>query len=485
MGKSNLCNIVFLFSMLLFLISCSEEEGKLALMHGRQYYVSFFQDNGPITEHKVNVTPVGGNSFSLEIENLYFSVGLYGNAKALCSIVEDEHTDEKTEHFAGTGNLELKNGICNHNLVISGTMDDNCIYLCITLDSGDVVTGKGGVKRESVESEIKILCIGNSFTEDSFLYVPAVLRLIAPDVKVTLGIAYYGGAGLEWQLSILEGKEHFENGELVAPYPYYLRYYKNVNGAAWVTKSIGNGEIVTAADVLIDEDWDIVTLQQNSANSYTDYEKDYAPYIDRIIDLLYEKGRFKSSVAIGWNSIHSASSYIDGCTAIQKWEKITENSRRVMQTGRFSLLFPYGTAVQNLRTVPEINALGNSVEYMRDRGDDIPVGSPGELLADTGHLQDGIGCLTAACANAITILKYLGYDYDCDAVKEIRIDDNFYSKWAIIPEGRNPSPDEKWYPSIIGCDSEQSISYALKAAECAVADPFNISDLTCLNDGCQ
>ena len=104
-------------------------------------------------------------------------------------------------------------------------------------------------KRQEKDGTLKILAIGNSFSEDAmeYLYNIATHSGFAKD-KVVLGNLFIGGGTLQ---------QHYENSQ---------------NGTAYnLQKRDGSNSIVTFSRTLQnavkDEDWDIITLQQASGSS--------------------------------------------------------------------------------------------------------------------------------------------------------------------------------------------------------------------------
>ena len=90
---------------------------------------------------------------------------------------------------------------------------------------------------------LRILGVGNSFTDDGMMYLPFVLQ--AAGIKnVVLGRLYIGGCTLERQV-----KEYESNS------PSYV-YTKSV-GNNWTTIS----KNATLLDGLLDEKWDILVVQ--------------------------------------------------------------------------------------------------------------------------------------------------------------------------------------------------------------------------------
>ena len=99
-----------------------------------------------------------------------------------------------------------------------------------------------------MKNSIKILAIGNSFSEDAMTYLWHVLRAGGVE-EVTLGNLVIGGCPVSLHA------DHVASGAAA----YY--YCKNTDGT-WVVESAQ-----TFDRGLLDEEWDIITLQQASHDS--------------------------------------------------------------------------------------------------------------------------------------------------------------------------------------------------------------------------
>ena len=296
-------------------------------------------------------------------------------------------------------------------------------------------------------SKIKILCFGNSFTQDSMAYVPFILKGIAPEVELTLGIGYIGGCSLAQHLANFTGETQSVGSETYNPTTYY--YHKSVNGSSWSTTA---GKDVSA--LLSDEEWDIITFQQNGSTAHLAWENYYAPFIYKLHNSLFSK--LTHRVKIGWLLTQGAY-FNSNETAYSNWEGTAENAKKILEKTGTSVLFPFGTAVQNLRTT-SLNTLGD--------------GSAHNLCADNAHLQEGIGCLTAAYANALTILNCLGLGKVGVIGEKTRVDSNYVTSNNI------PGPN-LGTSGVIGI-TETNCYLAQVAAEFAVKKPYVVTDCNAL-----
>ena len=292
---------------------------------------------------------------------------------------------------------------------------------------------------------IKIISFGNSFTQDCMSYVPFILNDVAPQLDVTIGIASIGGCPLVQHCANFLGKTVELSAKDYEPRKYV--YYKySTNLGKW--KNTGNYH---ANEILSDEDWEVVTFQQNGSNSDSKWEKYYEPYIYSIHESVRELAG--DSIKLGWLSVHGAyKTTFDGLLA--KWKGTIENTKKIEELTENGIVFPFGTAVQNLRTTPIVQ-----------------LGDGGFLMADTGHLHEGIGCLVAAYSIVLKILELAGLE---DEV-------------SIIGNGIRPTKEwckEKGIPGtnygaitndVLGITDENCYT-AQMAAIMAVKYPYEVTD---------
>ena len=244
------------------------------------------------------------------------------------------------------------------------------------------------------KKQIRVLCIGNSYTQDNISYVPFILKRIAPDIDFTIGISYYSGARIDQYI------DFFDNDTRVL-------MYSKINSAdtAWTTWGINTttpqeGQ-KTIKEILADEPWDIITIQQGSAymaswSSFTGLNT----WIDKIIS--YERSQGLRHVRIGWlmPQMRKPQEYI---SANYTFENMIDCVQKVIATSPCSFVIPCGTAIENAR--------GTSLDNLGAYASDAPDGK-GHLCYDTnGHLQEGVPCLCGAYAATLKLLELFGMPY--------------------------------------------------------------------------
>lgn len=187
---------------------------------------------------------------------------------------------------------------------------------------------------------IKILAIGNSFSQDGTVY----LHNLAEDAKV-VDIAI-GGCSL---------KTHYENTLSDAP-----AYIYELNG-------VYQERQVSVKEALTEDEWDIVTLQQASHDS--GIEETYYPYILHLAEYV-KKYSPKSKIYIQktWayekNSSHPAFERYDHDQETM-YRKLSE-AYLAASDGIDAPLIPVGDVIQELRKTVVFNYDRGSLSICRD-----------------------------------------------------------------------------------------------------------------------
>ena len=188
---------------------------------------------------------------------------------------------------------------------------------------------------QAKDGVIRILAIGNSFSEDAI--EQNLHELAAADGRQTvIGNMYIGGCPLEL---------HLTNARTDAP---AYRYRKI--GVDGVMHQIDQ---MTLAKAIGDEQWDYISLQQASGFS-GDYAT-YTPYLPELI--AYVKKLAPKGCKLIWHQTWAYSKDSDhehfkfyGNDQMTMYRAIMDASRRAVRDYRFSRIVPSGTAVQNMRT---------------------------------------------------------------------------------------------------------------------------------------
>lgn len=279
---------------------------------------------------------------------------------------------------------------------------------------------------------IKILHIGNSYSLDMMQYVQYLLKDLLPNADVTIGVLYNAGASLQRY-----DEDLIPNNTC---YAFYL--WKNGEYVRYKTNSL------SIIDILSMENWDIVTLQQQS-NRSKDYST-YQPYLNNVIKQI--EPFFNDGCELGF--ILTTPEYI-ARNKLSKYESSivgyngqVSAAKNVLNDSKCSFIIPVGTAVQNLRTIESFRYYGNGEGMMN-------ISSSG---AD--HLQTGIGMLAEGYAYMLWLGNKIGLNLDLSK-------SHYYPK-----EGDSKVP----HGEMQGITLENCI-LAKKAAVYAIKSPFEITNM--------
>ncbi|MDR2058283.1 MAG: DUF4886 domain-containing protein [Dysgonamonadaceae bacterium] len=210
-------------------------------------------------------------------------------------------------------------------------------------------------------AKIKILAIGNSFSEDAvenYLYDIAA----AADDTLIIGNMYISGCSLE---------THRNNANTAAA----VYSYRKINEEG--IKTVAENKRLSEA--IADEAWDYISFQQVSQNSgmydtYFPYLPDLLAYVQSLAANPQVKYVLHQTWAYAQTSTHSGfANYNNNQTTM--YEAIVNTVFRIASEVGIDRVIPSGTAIQNVRT-----------SYIGDN-----------LCRDGFHLDTGLGRYTAAC----------------------------------------------------------------------------------------
>ena len=233
---------------------------------------------------------------------------------------------------------------------------------------------------------LRVLAIGNSFSEDAVEHYLWELGQEA-GIDFVIGNAYRGG----WSLAA-----HWKDASTRAA---DTEYRKVVNGRR---TNLGKR---TIKDIVTDEPWDVITLQQVSQEAGR--EESYEPSLSLMIGYVKALATndsvrlgFHQTWAYAQDSSHGGFANYDRNQFLM-YASIVAAVEEAMQNHRGDLQFyiPVGTAIQNARTTE----LADPVI-----GESQPVNR--ELTRDGFHLNYTIGRYIAACTwfEALTGISSVG-----------------------------------------------------------------------------
>lgn len=191
---------------------------------------------------------------------------------------------------------------------------------------------------------IKILAIGNSFSQDASAYIHSIALSGGADVKVAN--MYIGGCSLE---------QHYNNMLSGAPdYAYEL------NGAP-------AEKYISIGDALNEDKWDYITLQQ--ASHYSGIRESYYPYLTELsayikklcpdaVQLIHETWAYEK------DSSHSA--FPDYNCDQNKMYSMLKSCYYEASEKIDTAVIPVGDVIQALREIPEFDYSNGGLSLNRD-----------------------------------------------------------------------------------------------------------------------
>ncbi|MCQ2971701.1 MAG: DUF4886 domain-containing protein [archaeon] len=341
---------------------------------------------------------------------------------------------------------------------------DDIIYAIDTYNGQGAHPISNGGGSEAKHS-VKLLFFGNSFTKNSIGYLPFILKSVAPNLEFHIAIASISGAPLAQHYANLLNQAVSSDGTTYNPTSYNYWEISNTD-----TKWIGGDpsdahqtwqDTAVSKDInsiLQEDEWDIISFQQGGRIAPSAWNTYYKPFIYGIHAKIAEK-----TLALGyqskfaWNLTHGSyqSTHDTQKTA---WQNTANNAQTIMSSTGTSLILPYGTAVQNLRTT-SLDASGTG-------GDGI-----GLMQGDNTHLHEGIAKYTASLAVALAILKEIHVPAN--------IVGNAFRMTKTLSQSLNvPYPNYGTSNTVKGID-DNNCFIAQMAAIAAINNPFaetNISD---------
>lgn len=232
-----------------------------------------------------------------------------------------------------------------------------------------------------LKPDLKVLDIGNSYTEDATAYLPYLVDRLGVDVG---DICLYK--------AILSG----------ASYKHWYEVYHDLNYNPYeVSKVIGNLEAnvtegtgaaydgILFRKLLKEVNWDVIIIHQLGRYA-TNYEEWWSPsvggYLKELLAIIHDN---QPNCTIGFLLVHSPmADYPTNVehSSVARWEHIANATRQFVQDKRINILIPYGTAIQNLRATELNNNL--------------------DLTRDGAHLGLGLARYTASCCYYEALLAH-------------------------------------------------------------------------------
>ena len=233
---------------------------------------------------------------------------------------------------------------------------------------------------------LRVLSIGNSYSQDAFAYVPFILDNMGLQVGFTIGMMVMSSSSLS------DHVESFDKEE--SAYRFYMSELGRPWKDFWGKKSI--------QWVLSNYKWDVVILQQSSSVSYI--WPSYQPFLDSLIRDIDSYASYP--LQFGWLLTPSRPAILnngenwDDETILSHYLLNAECAERVLNETECEFVIPEGTAIQNARTINAFRLLG---DYRNNQQNSSGCGY---LTAFDGvHLQEGLPCQIAAYSCVVSLLE--------------------------------------------------------------------------------
>ncbi len=211
------------------------------------------------------------------------------------------------------------------------------MFSCSSTENDNKEDDKPIVKEPSWEDDecLKILTIGNSFSDDSMEYVAEIAKDLGVK-NIKLGNLYIGGCSLS---------KHYNNA--IKDLKSYE--YRTNQGNYWTNK-----KGVSISEAIESENWDYISIQQNSGDS--GISSSYSPYLEDLITYIYNTANEEAKIVFNmtWayqqNSTHQEFVKYNK-NQITMYEAIVEAVKEKVRSNEdISMVIPVGTAIQNART---------------------------------------------------------------------------------------------------------------------------------------
>jgi len=276
-------------------------------------------------------------------------------------------------------------------------------------------SGGGGTVNTSV---LKILTIGNSFSDDATEWLYDIAK--SAGAKIIVGNLSIGGQSLQGHMAQATGD--------IASYTYHK--YSDTGKTHTGSKKMSEG--------LVDEAWDIITLQQvsNDSGKYATFQ----PYLNDLIAYIKTKvtnpTKVKFALHRTWayavGSSHGA--FPDyGSNQMTMYTAISDAYLKAMKETDIGIVIPSGTAIQNAR----------SSTYLKAVGDD--------LTRDSYHLDLGMGRYIAGLT--------------------------FFETLVAPRYGKDIFTDVTFKPAIDADDTAFNAYLGKVAVRTALTNPFNVTTI--------
>ena len=293
--------------------------------------------------------------------------------------------------FDGAVSVEYMDGT-TENGVDYYTVDTSK-YNTAKVGTYEIVVSIGEAKAAytvTVEKEtrtLKLLMIGNSFSQDTVNWLPQIAKSVG-FTNVVIGNLVIGGCTLN---------THYNNSQGIGDKvnAYEFTYYQNDTWNTLTGQTMMTGIRFT--------DWDFISLQQQSGNSgnVASYNSDLDGLVKYVKDIATNK-----NMKLVWNmtwAYPTGSGWFGGLYGNNQMNMynsiVSAVQEKIVTNDNFCLISPAGTAIQNGRT----SYIG---DYYPGEGEEF-VNTLDEWNRDGAHLSVYEGRFTSSLAMFCTLTGYM------------------------------------------------------------------------------
>ena len=244
-----------------------------------------------------------------------------------------------------------------------------CVALCATAADASAKRNPDA----NGDGVLRILAIGNSFSDDGMEHLPALLADLGIK-QVELARLYVGGCTLERHMQFFDKQQ--------SAYTFYT-------SKAGENKWVKHAEKRSIQSALAMGEWDIITMQQ--ASGFSGQYETIKPHLARLIDVV-RKAQPRAHLAwhITWSysteSKHQHFPHYDNSQPKMDAAIMQAVMQIKSDFDCFDYFIPSGTAIRMLRLSPVNNA-------------------PKDFTRDGYHLDYGAGRYAAACTWYETLIR--------------------------------------------------------------------------------
>ena len=285
---------------------------------------------------------------------------------------------------------------------------------------------------EQKEHSLSIFVLGNSYSIDSFSYVPAMLENILPHLDIHITLLYKSGCSVT---------EHYSNAKNSS---YAYREFSYDSGKGW--KRVQNSQNILSS--LSSHEWDYIVTSTYSSRPYT-----FADIYDSVVGIYdFLESHTHDDTIIVWMQTPTVSDYDSRKGDVTSDDFFISESnacKDIQQFSPFKHIIPVGTAIQNARHT-----------YLKSLGD------CGDLTYDGLHIQNGLPRMIESYVICEFLLRSLALGVSIDQCSWVATQKNI--KNLFLPWNGDKGES---------CGiTDSNVSLAKKIAKESIVFPFTLNE---------